>query len=120
MAAVVLEAAGALQQLQGGFSQGGAAIKPVQLGGGEIAHHLQTFERAGVAAAVAQPEHAEGLLKGLHQAAITQVVGAHKAIAVAQEHPDTSAHAEGGADAGDGVLLSQDAEVVGALQENLN
>jgi hypothetical protein len=56
----------------------------------------------------------------MEQARVAEVIGADKAIAIAAEYSNSRTHAKGRADAGDGVLLSQETDVVRALKKDFD
>ena len=117
---VALQPVGAEQQLGGGIPQPRAEGQPVVFALAVVSQGQQALETAAALGWPQQAEHAQGLVEGLHQAGGAEVVGAHEAVALAQKHPQACPHAEGGADAGDRLLLGQYAEVIGALEEHLH
>ena len=85
-----------------------------------VAQGRKPLETAAALGWPQQAEHAQRLVEGLHQARGAEVVGADKAVAITQKHPQACPHAESGADAGDRLLLGQHAEMIGALEEHLH
>ena len=124
---VLLKASRALEQSIGNGLNAGAAAEPVLLASAEITELSETLKIGKVGAVSAralQREHSQSLIKGLQQALLTQVVGAHKTVTVAvistEKDSDPGTGGEGGADTGHPLLLGQDSEAITTLEEDFH
>ena len=81
----------------------------------------QTLEaRSGIQGSDLQPKHRQGLVESPGQAIPREIVGAHEAVPLAAEHPDSSAAGEGRVDAGDVVLFGEQTEIIGSFSKHLD